>query len=62
MKRIILAGGSGFLGGELAKHFTTLGWEVVILTRSPKSRTDGVREVAWDATSPGDWTIRYTLL
>jgi len=54
--RIILAGGSGFLGGQLAKHFSALDWEVVILTRSPKSRTDGVREVGWDARSPGDWT------
>lgn len=54
-QRIILAGGSGFLGGELAKHFTALGWEVVILTRSPKPRPDGVREVAWDANSLGDW-------
>jgi uncharacterized protein (TIGR01777 family) len=55
MQRIILAGGSGFLGGELAKHFTALGWEVVILTRSPKSRSDGGREVAWNAKSLGAW-------
>jgi len=54
--KIILAGGSGFLGGELAKHFSALGWQVVILTRSPKSRTDGVREVVWDAKSLGDWS------
>ncbi len=53
--KIILAGGSGFLGGELAKHSSVLGWQVVVLTRSPKSRTDGVREVAWDTKSLGDW-------
>jgi uncharacterized protein (TIGR01777 family) len=41
-RRIVLAGGSGFLGGELAKHLIGLGWE-------------GVREVAWDAASLGDW-------
>jgi len=55
MNKIILAGGSGFLGSELAKHFKTLGWEVVVLTRAPKSRPDGVREVAWDSKSLGDW-------
>ncbi len=55
MNKIILAGGSGFLGGELVKHFTALGWSVVIITRSPNSRTDGVREIAWDAKSLGDW-------
>lgn len=53
--KMILAGGSGFLGGELAKHFTALGWAVVILTRAPKSRTDGAREIAWDTISLGDW-------
>jgi uncharacterized protein (TIGR01777 family) len=55
MKRIILAGGSGFLGSELAKYFSALNWEVVILTRTPKSRPNSGREVAWDAQSPGDW-------
>jgi uncharacterized protein (TIGR01777 family) len=54
-QRIILAGGSGFLGGELAKHFAALGWDVVILTRAPKPRPDQVREVAWDTKSLGDW-------
>jgi uncharacterized protein (TIGR01777 family) len=55
-QRIILAGGSGFLGGELAKHFAALGWEIVVLTRTPKPRSDQVREVAWDTKSLGAWT------
>lgn len=54
--KIVLAGGSGFLGGELATHFGSLGWEVVILTRTPKRRSDPVREVGWDAKSLGDWS------
>lgn len=53
--RIILAGGSGFLGGALAKRFRAHGDEVVILARSPKPRTDGVREVAWDGETLGAW-------
>ena len=53
--KLILAGGSGFLGGELAKHFSALDWEIVVLTRSPKPRADAAREVAWDAASLGDW-------
>lgn len=52
--RIILAGGSGFLGQALAGHFTKLGWEPVVLTRSPRERGNA-REVAWDAASPGAW-------
>jgi uncharacterized protein (TIGR01777 family) len=54
-RRIILAGGTGFLGGVLAKHFVAQQWEVLVLTRQPKSRSDGVREVAWDGETVGDW-------
>ncbi len=39
-RRIILAGGSGFLGQAIAKHFLPSGWDVVILTRTPKPRAD----------------------
>ena len=39
-KRIILAGGTGFLGGVLVKHFAALNWEVVVLTR--RARADSV--------------------
>jgi uncharacterized protein (TIGR01777 family) len=54
-KRLILAGGSGFLGRALAAYFLRAGWEVVILTRSP-GRSGGMgREVAWDARNVGPW-------
>jgi len=55
MKRIILAGGSGFLGNALAKNFLSQQWEVIVLTRSPRERGDGAKEIAWDAKSLGDW-------
>jgi uncharacterized protein len=54
-QRVVLAGGSGFLGRALADHFTALGWEAVLLTRSPKSETDSVQAVAWDTCTVGDW-------
>ncbi len=53
--RLILAGGSGFLGQVLAKHFQALGWEVVVLTRSPQANRAS-REVRWDAETLGEWT------
>ncbi len=53
--KIILAGGSGFLGNALAKKFLAQQCEVIVLTRSPRERTDGVKEIAWDAKSVGDW-------
>jgi len=55
MKRIILAGGSGFLGHALAGHFQKSGHEMVILTRSPGPGLRVAREVAWDARTMGDW-------
>jgi uncharacterized protein (TIGR01777 family) len=55
MKRIILAGGSGFLGRALADHFLNTRWEVVILTRSPNKTGDAGRQVAWDACTLGPW-------
>lgn len=54
-ERIILAGGSGFLGTVLAQHFKALHWELLVLTRQPKARADGVREIAWDGVNLGSW-------
>lgn len=54
-KKIVLAGGSGFLGQALARHFSALNWEVVVLTRQPKPRGDGLREVAWDGETLNAW-------
>jgi uncharacterized protein (TIGR01777 family) len=53
--RIILAGGSGFLGNALAKHFCERGAEVIVFTRRPRGRNDGGTEIAWDARTLGDW-------
>jgi uncharacterized protein len=55
-RRIILAGGTGFLGKALAQKFIALDCEVIVLTRSPRERSDGAKEIAWDAKSLGDWT------
>ncbi len=53
--KIILAGGSGFLGSIVADYFAGKAIEVVILTRSPKPRAGLIREVSWDALRVGDW-------
>jgi uncharacterized protein (TIGR01777 family) len=54
-KRIVLAGGSGFLGSALAKELSARNYEVVVLARTPKARTDGVREFEWDGKNLGEW-------
>jgi len=56
MKRcIILAGGGGFLGHALANYFLKRDREIIVLTRRPHERADGVREVEWDAEHLGEW-------
>jgi uncharacterized protein len=49
--KIILAGGTGFLGAALAAHFATLGWKVVVLTRKPHR----AGEISWDGETAGEW-------
>lgn len=54
-KRIVIAGGSGFIGSALAREFSGRGFEVAVLTRSPGQRTDSVKEVEWDGVHLGEW-------
>src|ERR1043166_4871515 len=54
-ERIILAGGSGFLGRLLSKYFIERGCEVIVLTRHPNQRSDTVKEVLWDGRTLGLW-------
>ncbi len=53
--RIILAGGSGFLGGSLAEELLRQGREVVVLSRTPRKSSGLVREAKWDGRSVGEW-------
>ena len=52
MKKIVIAGGSGFLGSSFHKFAEREGWEVVVLTRNPRQSN----EIKWDARSIGEWT------
>jgi uncharacterized protein (TIGR01777 family) len=59
-QRIVISGGTGFLGRRLAARFSREGHEVVVLTRSGRLPGDmaeltGVRAVRWDAVSGGEW-------
>jgi hypothetical protein len=54
-KRVVLAGGSGFIGRALAKELLARNCEVIVLTRSLRQQTGGIREVLWDGKNPGEW-------
>lgn len=52
--KIVLAGGTGFLGRTLAKHFLNSAHEVVVLGRKKPSREIG-RWVKWNGKALGPW-------
>ncbi|AOS44020.1 Epimerase family protein [Lacunisphaera limnophila] len=54
MAKIVLAGGSGFLGQALGRRLAAEGWEVVVLSRQPRDDAP-LREVAWNAETGGAW-------
>ncbi|MBL8829489.1 MAG: DUF1731 domain-containing protein [Planctomycetaceae bacterium] len=53
--KVVIAGGSGFLGVSLAHHLSAYGYEIVILSRTAPRPAGPWRHVAWDARSLGDW-------
>lgn len=54
-RKIVLAGGSGFLGRLLADWFARRNWQVVVLTRQISAKTGPVQAVQWDGRTIGDW-------
>lgn len=56
MARIILPGGSGYLGTALAQRLVDRGDDVVVLTRQAAGVSQlGVRHVHWDGVTVGAW-------
>lgn len=53
--KIVIAGGSGFIGSSLANYFASQGNEVVVLTRKNNKPQDGIRFVHWDGATVGPW-------
>jgi len=53
--RIVVAGGSGFIGGLLTDRLVSGNTEIVVLTRSPRPSADSIRQVQWDGRTLGDW-------
>lgn len=50
--KIVIAGGSGFLGRALQQHFATQSHELILLNRSPRAKN----EIAWDGKNQGEWS------
>ncbi len=58
-RRVVIAGGSGFLGRALADRLVKSGWRVIILTRNPNSYQGRGKAAFWDGKNcDPDW-IRH---
>lgn len=55
MNKLVIAGGTGFLGNSLIDYFGDRFKEVVVLTRHARPAVGSVRYVAWDAETIGAW-------
>jgi len=56
-ERVIVTGGSGFIGGALCAQLSRNGYEVIVLSRGPRGRgvDPAIRTVRWDGKSPEGW-------
>ncbi|HVY26897.1 MAG TPA: TIGR01777 family oxidoreductase [Polyangiaceae bacterium] len=55
MKRIVVSGGTGYVGTALVRHLIERGDSVTVLTRG-KSSDGNPRRVRWDPYAVGDWS------
>ena len=53
--KVVIAGGTGFLGREIVQHFEKSKHELVVLTRGQSQKVNKIKFVHWDAQSIGDW-------
>jgi hypothetical protein len=54
--KVVVAGGAGWLGSALCRSLAADGHDVVVLSRSPSGSRPGLRIVAWDGRTQGDWS------
>ena len=54
-QKVVLPGGSGYIGRHLSRHFVAKGYDVVVLSRSEGELSDCVRYVWWDGANLDAW-------
>ncbi len=53
--KIVIAGGTGQVGGILRRALLARGDEVTVLSRRPQRLEDGIRHAVWDGRTLGAW-------
>ena len=59
-KKIVLAGGNGYLGTVLAKYYKDLADEVIILARKQAPVVDNIHTAVWDGQTENGWTVHLS--
>lgn len=54
-RKIILAGGNGYLGNVLAAYYSNLAEEIIILSRKHSPENGNVKTIVWNGMDEGDW-------
>lgn len=54
-KRIVIAGGTGFIGLNLARYLRSAGHDLVLVSRHPPGTDHGFHHVRWNGHSLGAW-------
>jgi len=62
--KILLTGGTGFIGKALCETLTNDGHELIVLTRNPNqalaAQKSPIKYLQWDARTLGDWADRFS--
>jgi uncharacterized protein (TIGR01777 family) len=53
--KIILAGGTGYLGQVLIEYYINKAKEIVVLSRESHQNIDSIKYCRWDAVTKGEW-------
>ena len=53
--KVVVAGGTGFLGLNLARHLAEAGCEVVLISRNAPKANGPWKHAKWDGRTVGDW-------
>ncbi|MEJ0031078.1 MAG: hypothetical protein WDO15_12170 [Bacteroidota bacterium] len=54
LRKIVIAGGSGFIGKLLAEHLGKTS-QVIVLSRTAQPDHGNIRTVQWNGRDPDDW-------
>ena len=56
INKLILAGGTGFLGQAIVNRFSKKGTAIIVFSRGENRIENNVKYVHWDGKTPGEWT------